>query len=110
MVIEADGSLHLRNFEVNLDELHLLQLPISPKFIFVGSVDVDVPLVHVTTEPTRVRVSEVFCLLTATSVPDSAELARARARAAAVAQTSSARALTRFYSGRLARGVMRSSR
>ena len=107
-MIEADGSLHLRNFEVNLDELHLLQLPISPKFIFVGSVDVDVPLVHVTTEPTRVRVSEVFCLLTATSVPDSAE--QARARAAAVAQTSSARALTRFYSGRLARGVMRSSR
>ena len=105
-MIEADGSLHLRNFEVNLDELHLLQLPISPKFIFVGSVDVDVPLVHVTTEPTRVRVSEVFCLLTATSVPDSAE----QARAAAVAQTSSARALTRFYSGRLARGVMRSSR
>ena len=53
--VEADGSLHLRNFEVNLDEFHLLQLPISPKFIFVGSVDADVPLVHVTTADARPR-------------------------------------------------------
>ena len=107
-MIEADGSLHLRNFEVNLDEFHLLQLPISPKFIFVGSVDVDVPLVHVTTEPTRVRVSEVFCLLTATSVPDSAEQARARARA--VGQTSIRTGADLIHSDRLAGGVMRSSR
>ena len=73
LVVGVDGSLQLRNFELKLSEFDEMQLPISPKFIFVGSVNVTVPIARAFSEPIRVQVAEVFCLLTATRVPAEAE-------------------------------------
>ena len=68
-VSTLDGTVRLRNVEVKLEEIDAMCLPVSPKMIFIGEVDMDVPFLHLKTQPIVVVVKDVYVLLTTTECP-----------------------------------------